>query len=354
MRSKRRIARPAVVAGICLLCIAPPAHAQNPPTPEPASDTLSAAARLVMRQPVGVMLRLNADNAQVTGVLEHVAAGTVHLTGPPRVVTLSSITDAWLQRRSTGRGGKVGAIVGGSAGAATFGLGAALLSALCESDCDDWGAGDIAVATLIGAAAGAASGYVVGALIGASVPRWERLTESSEPATIMAQDPRRYAGLSAISVTPVIARAAEGDDRVGAGIGISYLSQLSHWIAVGGELARYDVARQLPRFVPCEDPDFLCTEYREGDATWSVGGLARLGAGAERRVEPYVLLGVGVTGFGEATLGGYSVGPGVRYRPGNGRLAFSGEARWHSNLTNSGDDTQLGFYTVGIAASLLR
>lgn len=334
-----------VAAAVTVLGTAPPAQGQ---------DTLSVAARLVVRQPVGVMLRLNAANEQVTGVLERVSAEAVQLSGPVRTVPLGSITDAWLQRRSTGRGGRVGALIGGSAGAALFGLGATVLSAWCESDCEDWGTSRIAVATLIGAAAGAGSGYIVGAVIGASVPRWERLTESSAPATIAAQDARGYAGLSAFSVTPVVARAAVGDDRVGAGIGVSYLSQLSHYIALGGELARYDVARQVPRFVPCLDGNFPCTVFEEAGHTWNVGGLARLGPGAGRQVEPYALVGVGVTGFGDLTLGGYSVGPGVRYRPGRGRFAVSGEGRWHSNLTNSGEDTQLGFYTLGIAASLLR
>jgi hypothetical protein len=204
-----------------------------------------------------------------------------------------------------------------------------------------------------GAAAGAASGYVVGALIGASVPRWEPLTETSAPATIVARDPRRHAGLSALSVTPVVARPASAGDNVGVGAAVSYLSQLSPHIAVGGEVARYGVATsQYPSRI-CT-PGMLCLDAPAFGHMWSFGGLARLGSGADLGLEPYGLIGLGVTNFGAVTLGSYSVGPGVRVRPGDGRFAVSAEARWHSNFTNSGDESQLGFYTLGVALSMLR
>ena len=341
----RRAAILPILAAICLLWQAPPALAQ---------DSLSVAARLVMRQPTGVVLRLNAANEQVTGVLDRVADGNVHLLDPPRTLPLSSITDAWLQRRSTSRGGKVGAIIGASSGAALFGVVAAFGAALCEGDCPDWGAGEIAVASLIGAAVGAGSGYIVGALIGSSVPRWEPLTETSAPATIVAGDPRRHAGLSALSVTPVVARRASAGGNVGVGAGVSYLSQLSPHIAIGGEVARYGVATAQYPSIPCGPPEMLCQDDEVFGHMWSYGGLARLGAGADLRLEPYGLIGLGVTNFGAVTLGSYSVGPGVRVRPGGGRLAVSAEARWHSNFTNSGDDNQLGFYTLGVALSMLR
>lgn len=332
-----------VLAGACLLCDTTPARGQ---------DTLSVAARLVMRQPAGVILRLNAANEQLTGVLECVDAGRIYLTDPPRVLALSSITDAWLQRRSTGRGGKAGAIIGAGAGAVVFGLGATLASGLCEYDCPDWGAGEILVASVIGAAAGAASGYLLGALLGSSVTRWEPLTESSAPATIVSRDPRRRARLSAFSVTPVLARAADGDEGIGAGVGISYLSQLSDHIALGLEAASYSVARPDQQYF-CGDPESLCT-IDAPSRNWNIGGLARIGTGAHRSVEPFALLGLGVTDFGATTLGGYSAGGGLRVRPGTGRVGISAEGRWHSNFTNSGDDTQLGFYTFGLGLSLLR
>ena len=332
----------ALYASACLLCTTQSAHGQ---------DTLSVAARLVMRQPAGIMLRLNAASEQVTGLLERVDAGSVYLTDPPRVVALSSITDAWLQRRSTGRGGKTGAIIGAGAGAVMFGLGAAVVSGLCEYDCGDWGAGEILVASVIGAAAGGASGYVLGALLGSSVMRWEPLTESSAPATIVSRDPRRRPGLSAFTVTPSVARAAVGNEGVGVGVGVSYLSQLSDHIALGLEAASYTVERPPEEYF-CGDPDILCTTD-PSSRNWTIGGLARVGTGAHRSVEPYALLGLGVTNF-RITLGGYSAGAGLRLRPGSGRLGISGEGRWHSNFTNSGEDTQLGFYTFGLGLSVLR
>lgn len=336
----------AMLAGACLLGT-PPAHAQQ--------DTLSVAARLVMRQPPGVVLRLNAGNEQVTGVMDRVAGGILYLEAPPRTLPISSVTDAWLQRRSTRSGGKVGAAIGAPAGAAVFGFGAWLLSNLCEYECDG-DTGDILVATVVGGASGAAAGYIIGALIGSSVPRWEPLTESSAPATIVADDPRLHAGLSALSITPAVARHADGLGGTGAGLAVSYLSQLSRRIAVGAEAAHYDVT--IPGtgyFVPCaDDPDTLClTAGEPTSGVWNVGGIARFGTGADRVLEPYLLLGLGVTDFGDVRLGGYSAGAGTRYRIAR-RFAISGEARWHSNLTNSGDETQLGFYTFGAALSLLR
>lgn len=335
----------AVVAGV-LVC-APPAHGQQ--------DTLSVAARLVMRQPSGVVLRLNAGNEQVTGVLDRVEGGLLYLEAPPRALPLRSVTDAWLQRRSTGSGAQLGAAIGTPVGAAVFGLGAWVLSGLCEYDCDISG-GEIALVSLGGAALGAASGYIIGAVIGASVPRWELLTETSAPATVIADDPRSHAGLSALSVTPAVARDADGIGSAGAGFAVSYLSQLSRHIGLGGEAARYDVTTRGPgQFAPCDtNPETLCLSPGTAQSgVWSVGALSRVGTGADRALEPYLLLGLGVTDFGHVRLGGYSTGAGTRYRI-DRRFAVSAEARWHSNLTSSGDDAQLGFYTFGLALSLLR
>lgn len=342
-----RIANAFMLIVAALAVFTPRAHAQQ--------DTLSVAARLVMRQPAGAVLRVNANNEQVTGVFDRVHGGILYLQSPPRELPLSAITDAWLQRRSTGSGGRLGATIGAPVGAAVFGLGAWVLSGLCEYDCDISG-GDIALISLGGAALGAASGYIVGAVVGASVPRWEPLTEASAPATIIADDPRLHAGLSALSVTPVVARDADGIGSAGPGFAISYLSQLSRHIALGGEAARYDVTTRGPGyFAPCDvNPETLCLSAgtpRSG--VWSISALSRVGTGADRALEPYLLLGMGVTDFGHVRLGGYSAGAGTRVRVGR-RFAVSGEARWHSNLTNSGDDSQLGFYTFGIALSLLR
>jgi hypothetical protein len=330
----------------------------NASSAQAQQDTLSVAARLVMRQPLGIVLRVTAANEQVTGVLERVDAGSIYLGEPERVLPLSAVTDAWLQRRATRRGGKVGAIVGASAGAVTFGFGIAFLSALCEYDCDDYGAGEIAVATLLGGVLGGGAGYLVGSLIGASVPRWERLTESSAPPTVVAGGTRRHPGLSAFSVVPLATHAAARADGVGGGVGIAYLSQLSRHFALGPEVAIYDVnVRTLTTEFECGLPDGeLCTITQEGGGSWSAGGLGRLGMGADRAFEPYAVLGFGVYQFVyNINLGGYSAGAGVRYRPGGGRIGVTGEGRWHSNFTRSGNEgEQLGFYTMGVGVSLLR
>ncbi|HEX6308646.1 MAG TPA: hypothetical protein VFZ69_10690 [Longimicrobiales bacterium] len=319
-----------------------------------AQDTLSTAARLVARQPVGAGVRLNVSGRQVTGVIERVTADTIYLASPPGALPLLGITDAWLQRRATRSGGRVGAWIGAPTGAVLFGLGAWVVGALCEYDCEDWGAGEIALGALIGAAAGGTAGYLIGALFGSSVPRWEPLTESSAPATIVAQDARRAVGLSSMNLTPVLARAAENADGVGGGASFSYLSQLSRHFALGGELGIYDFAAPYTYDYPCADG--VCTQTVEGGRSWNVGALARFGPGAEKPIEPYALLGIGIGDFAPSgvTLGSYTAGGGVRFRPGAGRFAISGEARWHSNLTNSGDSRELGFYTLGVGLTLLR
>ncbi|HEX6133166.1 MAG TPA: hypothetical protein VFZ24_04245 [Longimicrobiales bacterium] len=336
--------------GIALLALLPllaagAAHAQ---------DTLSTAARLVARQPAGAALRLNVSGRQVTGVIERVTADSIYLASPPNVLPLSGITDAWLQRRATRTGGRVGAWIGAPTGAVVVGLGTWVALALCEYECEDWGAGHVALGALIGAAAGGAAGYLIGSLFGSSVPRWEPLTESSGPAMIIARDPRRAVGLSSLNLTPAIARAAENADGVGGGASVSYLSQLSRHFALGAELGIYDFAAPYTYEYPCGAD--LCTETLEAGNSWNIGALARFGTGAERRIEPFALLGVGIGDFGPSgvTLGSYTAGGGLRFRPGTGRFAVSGEARWHSNLTNSGNDRELGFYTLGVGLTLLR
>lgn len=66
-----------LISVMALLSIAPAAEAQ---------DTLSVAARLVMRQPTGIILRLNAGNELVTGVLDRVTPESVYLVSPARVL----------------------------------------------------------------------------------------------------------------------------------------------------------------------------------------------------------------------------------------------------------------------------
>lgn len=321
-------------------------------TPAHAQDTLSVAARLVMRQPVGAVLRVHAQNQQITGVFERVDAGTLFLADPPRSVPLRAIDDAWLQRRSTMRGAKVGTIIGASGGAALFGFGALILSGVCEYECDIDGAGDIALATLFGGIVGAGSGFLVGALIGSGIPRWERLGAGSAPPTIV--DAQRRTRLSAFSITPLATRA-QAADEFGGGVAVSYLSQLTRNFALGPEVAIYDLnAPPLVLIYPCGDGE-TCSYTEEPRNGWSAGGLARIGTGAGATVEPYALVGIGLYRFAYGlNLGGYSAGGGLRVRPGNGSFAVSGEGRWHSNFTNAASDIDQGFYTVGVALSLLR
>jgi hypothetical protein len=88
------------------------------------------------------------------------------------------------------------------------------------------------------------------------------------------------------------------------------------------------------------------------------GGVARIGAGSDRRIEPFASIGAGLYNWGNGwggttTLGGYSAGAGLQLRSHTGRRSLQIEARWQSNLTNSGDpDPHFGFYTIGIGGGL--
>ena len=113
------------------------------------------------------VIRLRAENAEVTGRLQALADGaaTLETTHGTRSVSLASVDSAWVRHRSTGTGALIGGIAGGVAGAVFIGL---LAAAACEYECDNIGL----EGGLVGLALGGAGGALVGAAIGAAIPRW--------------------------------------------------------------------------------------------------------------------------------------------------------------------------------------
>ena len=113
------------------------------------------------------VIRLRAENAEITGRLQALAGGAATLETPHgiRSVPLASVDSAWVRHRATGTGALIGGIAGGVAGAVYVGL---LAAAACEYECDNVGL----EGGLVGLALGGAGGALVGAAIGAAIPRW--------------------------------------------------------------------------------------------------------------------------------------------------------------------------------------
>jgi hypothetical protein len=152
---------------------AAPANAQR--------DTLQATrVQLLQRVAPGTMLRVLLDGKPVVGRLERVSSDTLYLED--RALSTSIIDNVWLQQRATRTGAKWGGIIGAPAGAAFGSFVLYLVSALCESDCYDYGTGEAVLGAFVFGAAGLVAGGALGAVIGAGIPKWTENHESARPA----------------------------------------------------------------------------------------------------------------------------------------------------------------------------
>ena len=337
----------AIVAGV--LATASPAHAQR--------DTLQTQrVQLLQRVAPGTMLRVRMDSQQVVGQLQRVSSDTLYLED--RAVPTHLIDDIWLRQRATRTGAKWGAIIGAPAGAAFGSFVLLLVSALCESDCSDYGTGEAVVGALAFTTAGLVAGGALGAVIGAGIPKWTEITKAGArlPEAAPARPATRTIG--SLSLTPALAHSASGDDS-GFGLRLTYQFNTTHF-SLGPEVGWYSLGTNTrpnlfcgPGLPPCQEETVELAEN-----VFHAGGVARIGAGTDRRIEPYATLGAGLynwgTGYGGSTaLGAYSAGTGVQWRNQTGRRSLLVEGRWQSNLTNSGDpDPHFGFYTIGIGGTL--
>jgi hypothetical protein len=310
------------------------------------TDTSRLDARL-QQLPAGVILRANAAGATVQGELRGVTRDTVLIGNV--AIARATLERVWLRERATRQGLKWGALIGAPAGAAFGAFVALIATGLCEYECEDLSAGEAILAVGGGGAAGALAGGALGAAIGAAIPRWVDL--AGEHVRIPTAP--RAAHVGSISLVPTLTRAAEGGGG-GAGVRANYMFQTRHF-ALGPELGRYSLGeRDLPAFVPC-GPDVCLDTVPVNTSVFHAGGAVRIGTGTDRSLEPFATAGAGLyawQGGNGIELGGYSLGAGVQARNRSRRQSLFLEARWQSNLTRSGDDTQLGFYTLGIGAAL--
>jgi hypothetical protein len=303
------------------------------------AQTDSAAirrAQLLQRLQPGTPLRVSTAGAPVIGRLVRVAPDSLYLEGGAYALTPEQ--RIWLQQRSTSRGMKAGAVIGAPVGAAFGAFFMLLVSGLCEYDCPEDKPRAIALGALGFGAFGGVAGGTIGAVVGASIPRWLSIDDARVrvPAVhdVAAAAP---VTIGSLAVTPALAGAANGGGA-GAGARATYMFHLRR-AGLGLEAGAYDLGNDT-RVV-------------------HAGGLARFGAGFDRRFEPFVTLGTGLyswsdVGGGAIQLGGYSAGAGINVRSASRKQALFAEARWQDNLTISGDldSSKYGFYTIGIGGSV--
>jgi hypothetical protein len=293
-------------------------------------------AQLLQRLQPGTTLRVSTAADPAIGRLVRVGSDSLYLDAG--AYSLSPDQRIWLQQRSTSRGMKAGAIIGAPAGAAFGAFFMLLVSGLCEYDCPEDKPRAIALGALGFGAFGGLAGGTIGAVVGASIPRWLDIDDPRIrlPTTddVAASVP---VTIGSLAVTPALAGAANGGG-LGAGARATYMFHLRR-AGLGLEAGAYD----------------LGNDTRVAHA----GGLARFGAGFDRRLEPYVTLGTGLyswsdVGGGAIQLGGYSAGAGINVRSASRKQTLFAEARWQDNLTISGDldSSKYGFYTIGIGGSL--
>lgn len=305
--------------------IAAPLHAQTP-RPE-------VRVQLIEQLRPGTVVRILVGAQTITGRIQRVSADTLYVDQTP--MPTGTIENAWLKQRATRRGMKIGAIVGAPAGAAFGAFLFTFASGLCETECSDNPGRDIVLGTLGLGAAGLIGGAALGAVIGAALPHW---VEIANPRAKLAQPPAapdREHRIGSISLTPAYARFA-GSDENGGGARFAYMFHTQHF-SLGPEVGRYGAG-----------------ERRVSHA----GGIFRVGTGADRTLEAFANVGVGLYSWGvqdggAIQLGGYSVGAGAQVRSTSRRFSALTEARWQSNLTRSGTvNPDYGFYTLAVGGAI--
>ena len=113
------------------------------------------------------LVRLRTQGSEMTGRLIALTSGvaTVDTESGNRTATLAAVDSIWVRGRATRTGVLVGGISGAVIGGVYLGL---LVSATCESDCDNIGV----EGALVGGGLGLVAGGLVGAGIGALIPKW--------------------------------------------------------------------------------------------------------------------------------------------------------------------------------------
>ena len=303
-----------------MLLMAAPLHAQGDGT----------RAAMIRQLYPGTKLRLTISDQPLISEFVRAAPDSIFLSAG--AFALSDVQSLEVQQRATRRGAKIGAVIGAPAGAG-FGAFIMLIATyMCEYECSDNKARDVTLGTLGFAAFGAAAGATIGAVVGAATPDWMEITD---PRVRLPKEGRAKRTIGSFALTPAYARYAD-IDAAGPGVRVAYTFHAGP-VAFGPEFGTYQIANER--------------------GIRHAGGIARIGTGRDKRIEPYGSLGVGFYSwnrdFGAIQLGGYSAGGGIHLRSADAKRSVFTEARWQDNLTNSGDaNPQFGFYTIGIGATI--
>ncbi|HEX6560351.1 MAG TPA: hypothetical protein VF021_12835 [Longimicrobiales bacterium] len=316
------------------------------------TDTTSAASsRLLQGLRPGVTLRVLVGAHATTGVLQRASRDSLYLEG--RTVGIADIGRIQVRQRATRSGLKWGAITGGIGGAVFGALAGYVFYGVCEVDCPDSPNGAVIFGTLGGGAGGLIAGGVLGAVVGSALPKWVDLRD---PAANLTRASPRHIGT--VTFAPVVARASNSQGT-GAGARAAFLFQTRHF-SLGPEVAWQALGtNQRPVFVPCGNLNGCTDTIPLRENVLQLGGVARLGTGSDRHIEPFATVGTGFYVWsrnpGNSSIGllGYSLGGGLQLRAASGRRSLFGEARWQSNLSASGDpNPAFGFYTFALGGAL--
>lgn len=241
------------------------------------------------------------------------------LAGPARAAA-DSLRVATYPPRATMKGLKIGAAVGGVAGAGYLLLIGIVADALGDGGDDDFSTGDYLLLAAFGGVAGAASGAVIGADIGSMSYR-------------SGIDRRRFPATPPIGRFGLEAGRAGFSQRNDAGPGFwvrgTLASHVTPWLATGPELT-----------LQFADPRNVRTAWIARLEPW------------HGRVTPCLLGSIGPTFWpGSQNYLGGEVGGGVRFGGPAAGTAWQIEARHHWNLQNTefgpGINGRYDYLTIG-------
>lgn len=369
-----------------LLLASLPARAQ-----EAISDT-TVAGVLATVQP-GEVLRVDVRGGTAReGTFSGVEDGVLVLgSGATSArIPAGSVRGVWQPRRRTGRGAKIGGVIGGLAGLGVGALAGIIISV--EGSEDNTGL-VVAGMSLLGAGAGAGVGAGVGAITGAAVTGWKQIypadgrTRPRLPRVVSVAEggpadtatrafpapEQRAGGFRFGTLEGGVSYGRMGSGTRGGGLG-GRLGLLGVYrparglaFSLGPEVEFQQTGRGperrniVPRLdcsvLPCvsdgEDTTFVRDRY-QALAARVVLRVERDGA----RVRPYLLAGPGVhawmirgpTSYGGETTSsyvhhGYTFGGGVRLRNSPASPLFGVDVR-RSGVGRSGDQVQSGYWTV--------
>jgi hypothetical protein len=345
---------PAVLLGLLglLAALASPAAAQT------EGQARTRQLELLRTVPPGTELRVVQHERAFVGPLERIERDTLQLGA--YLVPLGTVERVQLRQRATGRGAKLGTLIGVPTGAVTFGLGGLWLSGFCEYDCPESTAAFGLRSAALGALLGGIAGVTTGAIIGASTTHWTDVSERNVTrlvASATGGGGGARGAVGSVSAAPAFTLPLQGESNGYGGRALLLFHRGN--LAVGPELGFYGTGtRQRLLTSICDESGETCAAPHAARESLAYGAaVARIGTGSRSVVEPYATGGVGLyawgTDVGEGQKSaGYSAGGGVHVRTPRGWHGAFLEARWQSNLSPVQDRYSLAFVSFSAGGTL--